>query len=134
MKIEHLAIWVDDIELMRSFYTTYFGMTSNQKYVTPTKNYTSYFLSTAGSSCRLELMNRPDVCPGPSKRGFSKGLAHFALTVGTPKMVDALTETLRQAGYTIASETRLSGDGYYESAVLDPEQNLIELIAEKNSN
>lgn len=132
MRIEHLAIWVDDIELMRSFYMNYFCMTSNERYFNPTKKFTSYFLSFPGYNCRLELMHRPDISASLSQRYNVKGLAHIALTIGTPDMVDSLTEKLRKAGYTIASEARVSGDGYYESAVLDPELNLVELIAEKS--
>ena len=41
MKIEHLAIWVDDIEVMRQFYMTYFNMVSSEKYINPKKGYTS---------------------------------------------------------------------------------------------
>jgi hypothetical protein len=44
--------------------------------------------------------------------------------------VDNLTERFRRDGCTIASEPRTTGDGYYESAVSDPEGNYIELLAQ----
>ena len=126
MKIEHLAIWVDDIELLRQFYTKYFDVTCSDKYVNPKRNYTSYFLSFGESKSRIELMNIPDM-PEPVNRGQMKGLAHFAISVGSKNVVCALTEALRKDGYTIAGEPRTSGDGYYESVVLDPEGNYIEI-------
>ncbi|MGL4518398.1 MAG: VOC family protein [Phocaeicola sp.] len=129
MRVDHFAIWCDDIESMRTFYTRYFNCTSNEKYHNPTKNYTSYFLSFDGGDCRIELMNRPDIVDEPSKRGFMKGIAHFDIEVGDEQMVDILTERLRADGYTIASEPRHIGDGYYESGVLDPEGNYVELSA-----
>lgn len=127
MKIEHLAIWVEDIEGMRRFYEHYFGAASNDKYVNPLKKYTSYFLSFEGGDCRIELMQRPDIIEEPARRGFVKGIAHFSFSVGSKEKVDALTERLRAAGYTVASEPRTTGDGYYESAVLDPEGNYVEI-------
>jgi lactoylglutathione lyase len=127
MKIEHIAIWVDDIEAMRQFYATYFGAASNEKYHNPNKNYTSYFLSFGEDKTRIELMHRPDITAPAGKRGFTKGFAHLAISVGSKTAVNELTERLRVNGYTIASETRTSGDGYYESAVLDPEGNYVEI-------
>lgn len=128
MKIEHLAIWVDDIELLRTFYMKYFNMSCGDKYVNPRRNYTSYFLSFGEDKTRIELMHIPDMV-APVSRGNLKGLAHFAISAGGKEAVDALTERLREDGYTIAGEPRTSGDGYYESVVLDPEGNYVEIVA-----
>jgi len=127
MKIEHLAIWVDDIETMKAFYVTYFGMTSNQKYFNPKKQFESYFLSFPGSAARLELMRKPGILPNSGHNNTMVGLAHFAIALHDKTAVDTLTEKLRADGYTIASEPRTTGDGYYESAVLDPEGNYVEI-------
>lgn len=129
MKIEHIAIWVDDIELMREFYMKYFGMNSNDRYVNPAKGYTSYFLSFGEGGARIELMHRPDIAPATAEKGWMKGLAHFTISVGGREAVDTLTERLHADGYTIKGEPRTSGDGYYESVVADPEGNLVELLA-----
>ena len=129
MRIHHLALWCDDIETMRAFYMKYFGCKSNELYHNPTKNYTSYFLSFADGDCQIELMNRPDITAEPAQRGFTKGMAHFDVEVGDEQTVDALVELLRKDGYTIASETRHTGDGYYEAGVLDPEGNYVEISA-----
>lgn len=129
MRIHHLAIWCDDIELMRTFYTNYFDCKSNPLYHNPTKKYTSYFLSFTDGDCQIELMNRPDITEEPTKRGFMKGMAHFDIEVGDENTVNALTEQLRADGYTIASEPRKTGDGYYEAGILDPEGNYVELSA-----
>lgn len=127
MTLEHLGIWVDDLEVMRSFYLTYFDVTSNQKYTNERKGFTSYFLSFGEEKTRLELMHRSDINQEPTQRGFSKGIAHFAISVGSEEAVGRLTERLRADGYTIASEPRRTGDGYYESVVLDPEGNYVEI-------
>lgn len=129
MKIDHLALWCDDIETMKSFYCTYFGCTSNAMYHNQRKSFCSYFLTFGKGECRIELMTRPDITSEPQHRGFAKGIAHFDIVVGDEAAVDALTERLRADGYTIASEPRHTGDGYYESAVLDPEGNYVELSA-----
>ena len=129
MKIEHIAIWVDDLEKMRQFYRTYFNVSCGEKYVNPKKQYASYFLSFGPGQSRIELMHRPDIGENTGKRGFTKGLAHLSLSLGSKEAVNQLTERLRKADYTIASEPRTTGDVYYESAVLDPEGNYIELLA-----
>ena len=129
MRIHHLAVWCDDIELMRTFYMTYFHCHSNQLYHNPNKSYYSYFLSFDSGDCQIELMSRPDIADEPTQRGFVKGIAHFDIEVGDENMVNSLVEQLRQGGYTIASEPRRTGDGYYEAGVLDPEGNFVEISA-----
>lgn len=126
MKIEHLAIWVEDLELLRQFYMEYFSMNCGEKYVNMKRNFTSYFLSFGDDKTRLEIMHIPNM-ENPASRGNLKGLAHFAISVGGKEVVNALTERLRADGYTIVSEPRTTGDGYYESAVFDPEGNYVEI-------
>lgn len=130
MKIEHLAIWVNDIEAMKAFYANWFGMRCNEKYTNPKKQFESYFLSGDGGGARIELMYRPDILPNTGHNNAAIGLAHLAISAGSREEVDALTEKLRAEGYTIAGEPRVTGDGYYESVVLDPEGNHIEITAE----
>lgn len=125
MKIEHLAIWVEHLETTKAFYEQYFGATAGEKYHNPTKNFTSYFLSF-DSGCRLELMHKPEI-PSHSDNVEYIGMTHFAVSVGSKQKVDNLTDELRQANYNIVGEPRTTGDGYYESVVLDPEGNRIEI-------
>jgi lactoylglutathione lyase len=127
MRIEHIALWVDNLEKMRSFYADYFNAASGDKYVNPKKGYSSYFLTFPGSDTRIELMNRVDITHEPHKRGFMKGIAHVAFSVGSKELVDSLTERLRNDNVIIESEPRTTGDGYYESVVLDPEGNYVEI-------
>jgi lactoylglutathione lyase len=129
MQIEHLAIWVRDLEEMRAFYLKYFETTSGEKYINPKTNFTAYFILFGADRTRLELMVRPDIEPNDARRGFTMGLAHFAISVGGKDRVNALTERLRKDNYTIFSEPRTTGDGYYESVVLDPEGNYLEISA-----
>jgi lactoylglutathione lyase len=129
MQIEHLALWVRDLEGMRDFYLKYFDTTSGEKYVNPAKQFTAYFILFGEDKTRLELMTRPDITFIDGKRGFNMGLAHFTISVGGKDQVNALTERLRKDNYTIFGEPRTTGDGYYESVVLDPEGNILEISA-----
>jgi lactoylglutathione lyase len=125
MKIEHIAIWVSDLEKMRRFYEQYFNAEAGEKYVNLKKNFTSYFLSfTEGA--RLELMQKPEISTYLNQDEFL-GFIHFAVSVGSKEKVDSLTDRLRQDGFIITGEPRTTGDGYYESIVLDPEGNRIEI-------
>ncbi|WP_292011220.1 VOC family protein [Chryseobacterium sp.] len=127
MKIEHIALWVEDLEKIKTFYEKYFGAVSNEKYHNPTKNFQSYFLSFESGS-RLEIMNRPDILNSDTfDKSKRMGFTHLAISVGSKVKVDQLTEELRKGGYSIVSEPRTTGDGYYESLILDPENNSIEI-------
>lgn len=126
MKIEHIAIWVNDLNRMKLFYETYFGATSNEMYHNPTKQFSSYFL-TFGSGPRLELMHRDDIVILLKEGQEAIGLTHFAVSVGSKFKVDSLTEELQKDGFTIVGDPRTTGDGYYESVVLDPEGNRVEI-------
>ena len=127
MKIEHLAIWVNDLEEMKNFYEKYFNASAGEKYHNPTKNFTSYFLSF-DEGCRLELMHRPDIPINKNEKiNQYLGIIHFAICVGSKEKVNTLTEKLREDGFKIHGEPRTTGDGYYESVVLDPEDNFIEI-------
>ena len=124
MKIEHLALWVQDLEKMKNFYEKYFCARAGNLYHNTQKQFTSYFLSFS-SGCRLELMHRPDI--KDEIAGVHLGIIHFAIATGSKEMVDQLTEKLRNDGYAIVGEPRTTGDGYYESVILDPEGNRVEV-------
>ncbi len=126
MRISHIAIWADNLDLLCSFYAKYFGMICGDTYVNPKKNFTSRILSfDTGETC-LEMMHMPGL-KSPVSRGNLKGLAHFSISVGSGEAVDSLTERLRKDGYVVLSEPRMTGDGFYESAIADPEGNYVEI-------
>ena len=127
MRIEHLAIWVNDLDKMKNFYEIFFNAQSGDPYYNPTKNFSSYFLSFE-NGCRLELMHKPEI-PGNLNNieKQSLGLIHFAISVGSKDKVDQLTNRIREAEYRVIGEPRTTGDGYYESVILDPENNRIEI-------
>lgn len=127
MKIEHIAFWVEDLEKAKDFYINYFDMIASERYHNPAKNFTSYFLSFKEEDTRIELMHRPDIAITSGQRGLVTGITHLAISVGSKEQVDQLTERLRTDGFTIAGEPRTTGDGYYESVVLDTEGNLVEI-------
>lgn len=123
--IEHIAIWVEDLERMKEFYTKYFDLKSNNKYFNQKKNFSSYFLSSSNGA-RLELMHKPKLTK-KTEDEVTYGFAHLAFSVGSKEKVDELTELLRKDEYEIVGEPRTTGDGYYESVIKDPERNLIEI-------
>ncbi len=127
MKIEHVALYVNDLENARDFFVKYLGARSNDGYHNPQKNFCSYFLSFDGGA-RLELMNRPEMQDQP-KDIARTGYAHIAFSVGSMERVDALTTELKAAGYEVLSGPRLTGDGYYESCIVAIEENQIEITA-----
>ncbi|MEB2773884.1 VOC family protein [Algoriphagus sp. D3-2-R+10] len=126
MKIEHLAIWVDDLEEMKDWYCDAFDMSASDKYENVTKGFSSYFLSFSPGA-RIELMKKNNIQEGSSPRGLVSGLAHFAISTGSKEKVLAMTEELRDQGCKIIGEPRLTGDGYFESGIEDPEGNWIEI-------
>lgn len=128
IKIEHLAIWVKNIETMKAFYETYFDTTAGSPYHNPRKQFRSYFL-TFSSGARLELMQRPDILSNTKTSAEQEcyGYAHLAISLGSEAAVDTLTARLAEDGYPHLDGPRRTGDGYYESVVLDPEGNRIEI-------
>ena len=124
MKIEHVAVWVRDLEQAKGFYQTYFGAVPNEKYISASREFESYFLCFESDS-RLEIMWSPEVSKINDQKHL--GFAHIAISVGSEDEVVSLTNRLRKAGFTIKSEPRQTGDGYFESVVLDPDGNPIEI-------
>lgn len=123
--IEHIAIWVEDLEKMKEFYCRYFEGVSNLKYENKAKGFESYFISFEDTT-RIELMKRKDIEDKIDREIL--GFAHLAFKMGSKEKVNELTEILRKDGYKIIGEPRTTGDGYYESVILDPEGNRIELV------
>ena len=125
MKIEHVALYVNDLERARKFFIKYFGAKSNDGYHNPVKKFRSYFL-TFDDGSRLELMNKAEMDDAPKTLNRT-GFIHIALSVGSKTKVDELTAKLRADGFKIIGEPRTTGDGYYESCIVDAEGNQIEL-------
>jgi len=124
MKIDHVALWTTQLEAMKDFYVMAFGGKPGVKYHNPETGFESYFISFEGGA-RLELMSMPGF-EIPSQDRFL-GYAHIALALGSIQAVDEVTERLGQQGVVIASGPRRTGDGYYESVILDPDGNRVEL-------
>ena len=125
MKIEHVAMYVNDLEKARDFFVKYFGAKSNEGYHNPKKQFCSYFLSFDGEA-RLEIMNKADQVDN-EKNLAATGFIHLAFSVGSKEKVDDLTAQLKSDGYEVISGPRTTGDGYYESCILDFEGNQIEI-------
>lgn len=125
MKIEHIAMYVSDLEREKAFFEKYFGAKSGELYHNSKTGFRSYFLSFSDGA-RLEIMNKPDVTVRADTSPVT-GFAHIAISLGSREEVDRMTEKLRLDGFEVTSCPRVTGDGYYESCVLDYEGNCIEL-------
>jgi lactoylglutathione lyase len=129
VRIEHVAVWTDDVERLTSFYCAYFGATAGKKYLNATKGFESRFINF-DSGARLEVMRTTTLRPVAHELGAERmGLTHLALSIGSEDRVNELTERLRHDGYPVLDGPRRTGDGYYESVVLDPDGNRIEITA-----
>jgi lactoylglutathione lyase len=127
VKIEHVAIWSKDIEKLKNFYVDFFGGIAGEKYNNTKKQFESYFIRFE-SGARLEIMQMatiPDNLNNIEEQYL--GLIHIAFSVGSIETVNNLTEVLRNAGYAVVSEPRFTGDGYFESCILDPDGNRVEI-------
>ena len=125
MKIEHIALYVNNLEEARNFFAKYFDAKSNDGYHNFQTDFRSYFLSF-DDGARLEIMNKPEMTDLP-KDLVRTGYAHIAFSVGSKEKVDALTAQLKSDGYEIVSGPRTTGDGYYESCIVAIEGNQIEI-------
>lgn len=125
MKIEHIAMYVNELEAARDFFITYLGGRSNDGYHNKNTDFRSYFI-TFDDGSRLELMTRPGL-DDQEKPLNRTGYAHIAFSIGSKDKVDSLTAELKDAGFEVVSGPRTTGDGYYESCIVAIEENQIEI-------
>ena len=125
MKIEHIAMYVNDLESVRDFFVKYLDAVPNDGYHNPKTDFRSYFLSF-GDGARLEIMNKPKMEDGARPLART-GYIHIAFSLESKEQVDFLTQQMKNDGYEVVSGTRTTGDGYYESCVIGIEGNQIEL-------
>ena len=125
MHIEHIAMYVNDLEKTRDFFMKYFNAISKEGYYNKTTDFCSYFLSF-DNGARLEIMNKPQM--SDEEKGMNRtGFIHIAFSLGSKEAVDMLTEKMRNDGYNVISGPRITGDGYYESCIIGIEGNQIEI-------
>lgn len=127
MKIDHVAIYVQDLEATKEFFIKYFNASANDMYHNPKTGLRTYFLSFEDNT-RLEIMNRPDMVKADFNL-YREGFIHLSFSLGSKEKVDELTNRLQNNGYEVLSGPRITGDGYYESCILGPENNILELVA-----
>lgn len=125
MKIDHIAMYVNDLDAAKDFFIKYFDARANDGYHNKSTDFKSYFL-TFEDGARLEIMNNPDI-KDLEKDATRTGYIHIAFSVGSKEKVDRLTEQLKSDGYDVISGPRTTGDGYYESCIIGIEDNLVEI-------
>jgi len=123
--IDHIALYADDLEAMKDFFLRYFQATANELYHNPKTGFSSYFLSFGGDA-RLEIMHASGM-RHPRKAMKQAGYTHLSFRTGGREQVDRLTKQLVDGGFELLSGPRTTGDGYYESSILGPEGNQIEI-------
>ena len=123
ISIEHVGVWVADLDIMKDFYAKYFKTQASELYHNSKTGFSSYFLSFSDGA-RLEICHRHDIKEG-EKDSF--GFTHLAIALDNKEEVDALAFKLRDDGFALINGPRTTGDGYYEAVILDPEGNQIEL-------
>ena len=125
MRIEHIAMYVNDLENTKDFFVKYFNAIANVGYHNKKTDFRSYFLSFEDGA-RLEIMNKPKM--DNDKKSLNRtGFIHIAFSLGSQKAVDELTERMKNDGYAVISGPRTTGDGYYESCIVGIEENQIEI-------
>lgn len=127
MKIDHIAIYVENLEATKEFFIKYFNATANNLYHNPKTELSTYFLSFEDNT-RLEIMSRPNMIKTEFNL-YRQGFIHLSFSLCNKEKVNELTARLKNDGYKILSGPRTTGDGYYESCVLGPENNILELVA-----
>lgn len=125
MKLEHVALWVKDLEGAKDFFIKYFGAFPNEGYHNEKTGFRSYFLSF-DDGARLEIMSSP-LFEESEKSVYRSGYAHVAISLGSKAAVDELSERFKADGFKILSGPRTTGDGYYESAIIGFEGNVVEI-------
>jgi lactoylglutathione lyase len=126
MNINHIALYVNDLEKMKVFYEKYFDAKSNEMYHNQNTGLKTYFLEFS-NECRIEIMTKGNL-NNIKKEPNNTGYIHLAFSVGSKDKVNDLTQQLENEGYKIISRPRITGDGYYESCIVDPEDNQIEIV------
>ena len=125
MRIDHIAMYVNDLEKTKAFFVKYFNAAPSEGYHNKTTDFRSYFL-TFDDGARLEIMNKPQMTDG--EKGLNRtGFVHIAFSLGSKEAVDMLTEKMKNDGYHVISGPRTTGDGYYESCIVGIEGNQIEI-------
>ena len=125
MRIEHIAIYVNDLDAAKDFFVTFLGGVSNSGYYNEKTGFKSYFISFEDGA-RLEIMNKSNMIDDPKMLNRT-GYAHIAFSVGSKEKVNEVTEKAREAGFEVVSGPRTTGDGYYESCIVAIENNQIEI-------
>jgi lactoylglutathione lyase len=127
MKLEHVAIRTDRLEILKDFYVSYFDGTSNQKYVNPKTGLETYFI-TFDSGAKLEIMTLPGLVVNKNDPKIPyQSITHLAFSVDSMQEVDVKARQFEAAGFPIVRGPRKTGDGFYEFETLDPDGNKIEI-------
>ena len=126
MILNHIALYVNDLERIKEFYVKYFNAKSNKMYYNQKTGLKAYFLEFS-NGCKVEIMTKENL-NNVTKELNSLGYIHIAFSVGSKEKVNELTKKLEDDGYKVISRPRITGDGYYESCIIDPENNQIEII------
>lgn len=130
MKIEHIAIWTHQLDVIKNYYIDWFQGIAGPKYTNALKHYESYFISFQGEA-RIEIMQRPDIPVNLNDSGLHQytGFTHLAFETESMEAVNYMAEKMQNAGLPVLDGPRRTGDGYYEFVTTDPDGNRIEVTS-----
>jgi lactoylglutathione lyase len=122
--LHHVAIWVSDLEAAAAFWAKYFDARIGDPYASKRQaGFVSRFATFGDPALKLELMAKPGLTP-PAGEHF--GWAHLAIALGSKEAVDQMSKRFAAEGRLVLGP-RTTGDGFYESVVLGPDDLHIEL-------
>ncbi|WP_345829657.1 VOC family protein [Pantoea sp. BRR-3P] len=128
MKIAHVALWTNNLTAQQHFWQDFFGGTSNELYISKNRpGFRSHFIRLH-EGATIELMALEALAQGANGTELT-GWAHIAINVGARQDVDAMVKRASEQKILV-SPARITGDGFYEALIRDPDGNLIEIVSD----
>lgn len=124
MRIAHVALWTADLDGLCCFWAETFGAVVGDLYESARRpGFSSRFVYLKDGPS-IEIMQGPWITAQAAEE--RQGYAHLALSLGSRESVDVMATRAAAAG-TLVSPARMTGDGFYEAVLRDPDGNLIEI-------
>ena len=130
MRIATISMNVTDLNKVKDFYAKYFGAKVDDKYENFRTGYTYCFLSF-DNGARLLLVSGSNIVDRKREDNVA-GFSRISIAVDGADKVQELATQIARDGFQIVSGFRMNGYGEYESRVLDPEGNEVEIVTVGN--
>ena len=121
--LRHVALNVTDVEVSKTFYQTWFGMT-----VVWEPDAENVYMSSGVDN--LALHQIPQETLPADRHGHGQHLDHLGFIMGSPEGVDQLYERVIEAGVEIIRHPKQHRDGSYSFYLADPDRIVIQVLYE----